>query len=798
MRAYLASVATVVLAATMFFGFGATAGAQDVRNDSGAARVSFLHGDLSTQHSNSSEWVAATLNTPIVNGDHIATGKRSRAEIQLDHANVLRMADESTANVVSLSRTQMQLQVGQGLVNYEVLRGSEADVEIDTPNVAIRPEMNEGSYRITINSDGETIVDVRKGSAEISTQQGSTRVDKGQRITIQGSADNAQYNVSAAYSKDDWDKWNSDRDHTIENADSWRHTNHYYTGSQDLDSYGHWSEVPDYGSVWFPSAGPGWAPYREGRWVYEPDYEWTWVSYEPWGWAPYHYGRWFVYGGNWGWWPGPVYGGYRPIWAPAYVSFLGFGGGGWNVGFGFGGGFGDVGWLPCGPGDRFYPWYGGGVNQVNVVNIYNIHNERDRGFAPLGEGRRGFSNVDRALTDSHVREGVSSMRAAEFGRARVPTQQSRIDVAALQKASVITAGHPVTPSNESFRPSDRQVKPGAVPVQAANQRFFNNSRQVGAPQGQGGFNRGGNPVANQPQQNAARPGLPNNAGSSSPATRPVVPNPGGNQPQQNAARPGFHSFSPPSSSGNVNPGTRPTGPNPGGNQPQQNAARPGFHSFSPPSNIPSNSPSNSGNANPGTRRGGSNPGGNQPQQNEARPGFRSFTPPSNVNRGTTFEQAPRPPQGNAQGSRVFVPPPAERAPSGPSTTTGPRPFTPPPHQSQPDAGGRSFGGQGGSQGRPNFSPPPQSPRQYDNYPRGNSGNYGYSRPPLNMQQPVVTPRGGGYSAPQSAPSGGGPSGGGYRGGSPGGGNFGGGSRGGSPGGGSSNSGGHSSPGQNRR
>src|ERR1700682_880454 len=224
MKSYLASLTTVLLAGKRFPWFvGATAGAQQAQDDSGAARVSFIHGDLSTQHSNSSEWVAATLNTPIVNGDHIATGKRSRAEIQLDHANVLRMADESTANVVTLSRTQIKLQVGQGLGNYDVLRGSEADVEIDTPNVAIRPEMNEGSYRITINSDGETIVDVRKGSAEISTQQGSTRVDKGQRITIQGSADNAQYNVSAAYSKDDWDKWNSDRDHTIENADSWRH-----------------------------------------------------------------------------------------------------------------------------------------------------------------------------------------------------------------------------------------------------------------------------------------------------------------------------------------------------------------------------------------------------------------------------------------------------------------------------------------------------------------------------------------------------------------------------------------------
>src|SRR6202163_973481 len=253
MRAYLASVATVVLAATMFFGFGATAGAQDVRNDSGAARVSFLHGDLSTQHSNSSEWVAATLNTPIVNGDHIATGKRSRAEIQLDHANVLRMSDESTANVVNLSRTQMQLQVGQGLVNYDVLRGNEADVEIDTPNVAVHPQQGEGSYRILVNSNGETIVDVRKGSAEITTPQGSTRVDRDQRITIQGNADNAQYQVSGAPGRDDWDRWNGDRDRTIEGAESWRHTNPYYTGTQDLDTNGQWTNVPDYGSVWFPA-----------------------------------------------------------------------------------------------------------------------------------------------------------------------------------------------------------------------------------------------------------------------------------------------------------------------------------------------------------------------------------------------------------------------------------------------------------------------------------------------------------------------------------------------------------------
>ena len=36
--------------------------------------------------------------------------------------------------------------------------------------------MGEGEYRILVNSDAETQVIIRRGSAEISTPQGSTRV----------------------------------------------------------------------------------------------------------------------------------------------------------------------------------------------------------------------------------------------------------------------------------------------------------------------------------------------------------------------------------------------------------------------------------------------------------------------------------------------------------------------------------------------------------------------------------------------------------------------------------------------
>src|SRR5512142_1932523 len=199
MKSYLGSLGAVLLTGALLLGMGAGAVAQQgppasqpqdgpqqaAQNDSGAARVSFIQGDVSTQHSGSNDWTAATQNTPVVTGDQISTGQNARTEIQLDHANILRMGDQSTATVASLARNQMQVQIGQGLVNYDVLKNNDSGVEIQTPNVAIRPQMGEGSYRIQVNSDNETVVDVRRGSAEISTPQGSTIVQRNQRITIQ-------------------------------------------------------------------------------------------------------------------------------------------------------------------------------------------------------------------------------------------------------------------------------------------------------------------------------------------------------------------------------------------------------------------------------------------------------------------------------------------------------------------------------------------------------------------------------------------------------------------------------------
>ncbi len=445
--------------------------------NNGVGRISLIHGDVSTQRGDSGAWLAAALNAPLVAGDKISTGDKARTEVQLDYANTLRLAEHSQANLVQLTRSQIQIQLGHGMANYTVYGRSDADAEIDTPNVAIKTERRDSSFRVLVTADDHTEVLVRKGEIEVTTPQGGTRVGQNQFITIQGTGADEQYKIGEAPARDDFDQWNTDRDNMIRNSLSRRETNDYYVGSQDLDNNGTWSEVPDYGPVWRPAVPPGWAPYRDGRWVYEPYWGWTWVSYDPWGWAPYHYGRWMYLDGGWAWWPGPVYGYpfYRPIWAPAYVGFFGWGPG-FGVGFGFGFGFGfgaSIGWLPLGPGDFFHPWWGrwgGGFGAVG----WGAYNRG--GFAPLRAGSR-FSNVNLAMHDPNFRGGTT-VSGRDFGAAHM--NAAAMTHAQFQNARATTGRLPVSPSRESFSASGRPASASTTHNVASNQHFFSTHGTVAA------------------------------------------------------------------------------------------------------------------------------------------------------------------------------------------------------------------------------------------------------------------------------------------------------------------------------
>ena len=604
----------------------------------GVARISLIKGDVSTLRGDNGTWSAAVLNAPVVAGDRVSTGDRARTELQLDYANILRLAQSSQANINTLTRSQIQIQLGRGMASYAVFKNSDADAEIDTPNVAIRTNRREASFRILVTADDHTEVLVRRGEVEVTTPQGGTRVTQGQLITVQGTGDQVQYKIGEATARDDFDQWNSDRDNMIRNAVSRRHTNDYYVGAEDLDNHGVWTEVPDYGPVWRPTVDPDWAPYREGRWVYEPYWGWTWVSYDSWGWAPYHYGRWMYLDGGWGWWPGPVYGYpyYRPIWAPAYVSFFGYGGG---VGFGFG--WGSVGWLPLGPCDHFHPWWGRWGGRYNSINI-NSYNRG--GFRPLHGGTR-FSNVHLALNNTHFRGGTT-VSGHEFGTGHMNPRP--MGHAEFQNAHFTAGRLPVTPHRESFSASGRSAAPSTMRHVSQNQHFFSARGSTAAPRS---FERGGSQISN-----TNRP-----AGRWTGNGR-EVPRPGNSNSSVNSNN-GFRRFSE-------------AGPN----------------------RIP------------GSRSAG--PGNNSPARPEPR---------GNSNWGS----APRP--GNSSGSPVV----RQR---GSSNNNDWQKFSPMPSRPSFESG-RGSPPAGRVESRGSYGSPRSAGPE-------NRGYGGYSRPPLNMRQPIVTPRGG--------------------------------------------------------
>ena len=134
----------------------------------------------------------------------------------------------------------------------------------------------------------------------------------------------------------------------------------------------------------------------------------------------------------------------------------------------------------------------------------------------------------------------------------------------------------------------------------------------------------------------------------------------------------------------------------------------------------------------------------------------------NISRGPASEQ----------GQRGFTPPASQQhGQSIQSSRPNWHTFTPPSGQPNQSNGGRTSAGQSAPESRPNNSQSPAPQRQYQNNSRGGFSGSGSSRPTLSMQQPVVTPRGGGSNSGRPMPSA--PSGGGY-----------GGSRGGPSGGGS--------------
>jgi len=415
-------------------------------SDLGEIRFSFIRGDVQVRTDDTEDWVPASINMPLREGDRIWVPEEGTAELQTKDGTYLRLAEKSALEILTLDENSYQTFLTEGRL-YSDFRGSKDSLlQIDTSTSSVRADET-SKFMVDVLERGPVNVSVIQGEVYVENRDGRIEVKEGESLSL---GEGAYSEKSTLGAPDDWERWNWERDREIaERRPPSRHLpEELQPYSNDFDENGRWVHTQDYGYVWTPtvSVSVGWAPYRSGRWVWMGD-DYVWVSYEPWGWAPYHYGRWaFAVSIGWCWVPptrGAVY------WGPGYV--------GWVYTSRH------VAWVPLAPGDTYYGRGHHGPHSVNItnVNVTNVH-------------------VDKVVYKNvRVNNAVTTVNHDTFVRGK--PAEARIKENPFLTEKIRVGGPQIKPEKTSMMPIVREVpqsKRPPEPVKRVNVRELKEQRPM--------------------------------------------------------------------------------------------------------------------------------------------------------------------------------------------------------------------------------------------------------------------------------------------------------------------------------
>ena len=431
-----AAVRQSLLVAAIVAGLVSTAVSALADPPSRVARLNYVKGSVSLRPGTADDWGPASINYPLTTGDHLWTDVESWAEMHVG-STAIRLAPQTAFAFLNLDDRMVQLRVSEGAVDIRVRNLDGGDgFEVSTPSAAV--VLSEpGVYRVDVlPGASDTRVTVRQGTAEVFADDASFSVREGQAAAIAGTGYVSQ-DVFRAGAPDDWERWCRARDEREDGSESLRYVSYEMTGYEDLDEYGTWESVPDYGWAWAPSqVAPGWAPYRHGHWRWVEPWGWTWVDQAAWGFAPFHYGRWACHRGRWLWVPGSY--ATHPVYAPALVAFIG--GSGWGASFGLG--YQDTfAWFPLAPGEVWMPHYHASHAYINNLNHTSVRGNIVINNYQVSRG----TYVNRAITGA-----VTAVpRDAFLGGRAVPRHAVAVDRRAAMTGEVVGMSAAVAPRADS-------------------------------------------------------------------------------------------------------------------------------------------------------------------------------------------------------------------------------------------------------------------------------------------------------------------------------------------------------------
>ena len=411
----LSLIAMVILVLAFF------ASAQDTKSqepksvDYSFARLSFINGNAYVQRAADLGYEEGQVNMPIAEGDRIGTTD-GQAEIYLGKKSYVRLDQNTKIDFLNfpkkdLSLIRLRAWAGNIYLDVNALEKEKA-IEVLTSDATFYI-LDNGLYRIEVKENGETEILVFSGVVEASGEEGSMLVKKEQRLTISDGKFLSKPSSFFASAADAFDRFNESREAKINRQFDRR----YLSGEledyeYELDEYGDWMSMPEFGYVWVPRGmAYDWRPYSYGRWTWLPMAGWCWIPYEPWGWSTFHYGRWH-WGMGMGWYWIPMH-----VWGPAWVN--------WWWGYDY------YAWAPMSywgyPGiiiDNFY--YGRGWRN------YDEYPYNSRALTVIHKNQLQTPDVRKAALSPDVIRSVGKIKLTERALSEKPVINRKISIEQME------------------------------------------------------------------------------------------------------------------------------------------------------------------------------------------------------------------------------------------------------------------------------------------------------------------------------------------------------------------------------
>ena len=178
----------------------------------GVARVSVADGDVSVRRP-SGDQEQAQAGMALVGDDLLITGADSRAEVQLERGNFLRLGPSSELKIGDLGNRSFRVELLRGLAGLTQFDGADADLNIETSHASVRT-VKPSVFTVEFRDVGQTDVVVRDGVVEVFTDRGVQRVKDA--VVVRAEREQTSVRSAKAGSRDEFEEWAKHRDKILD------------------------------------------------------------------------------------------------------------------------------------------------------------------------------------------------------------------------------------------------------------------------------------------------------------------------------------------------------------------------------------------------------------------------------------------------------------------------------------------------------------------------------------------------------------------------------------------------------